>query len=590
EMRLDSLVAALRAPLEAGVGGDIDDLLAKSVSPRRRARARVALLSEHLEGRAATGCWLIRSSPGADLGHLARGAHLPYLSALLLLAHAAGYALVLLSWWAVAKGALDGHYDTGWLAAWLLLLLSTVPFQLVTSWAASRITITAGTLLKTRLLMGALRLEPNETRHEGAGRLLSRVIESSSVEAMGLSGGLVSLVALVELVVCAAILAQGSAGPWHAALLVLFMVVLGALGARYYRRRQAWTSVRLSMTHDLVERLVGHRTRIAQEPRARWHDVEDQALERYQVVSRDLDRSAAAMSLVPRCWLPAGIAALSPAIMTGTPATIQLAFALGGVLLAYGALHAIVQGLTQCAGAAIAWHQAGPLVRAAGRAATPSLPSVTIATAAERKPGVVLIDAQDLRFRYGERGDAVLRGCSLRVAVGDRILLEGPSGGGKSTLGSVLAGVRAPQSGLLLLDGLDRYALGDAGWRRRVVAAPQFHENHVFCATFAFNLLLGRDWPPSAADLEEARAVCEELGLGPLLKRMPAGLQQVVGETGWQLSHGERSRMFIARALLQRADLVVLDESFAALDPESLQRALGCTIRRAPTLLVIAHP
>jgi ATP-binding cassette subfamily B protein len=71
---------------------------------------------------------------------------------------------------------------------------------------------------------------------------------------------------------------------------------------------------------------------------------------------------------------------------------------------------------------------------------------------------------------------------------------------------------------------------------------------------------------------------------------MPAGLQQMVGESGWQLSHGERSRLYIARALLQQADLLILDESFGALDPGNLQRALRCVLQRAPTLLVIAHP
>ena len=75
-----------------------------------------------------------------------------------------------------------------------------------------------------------------------------------------------------------------------------------------------------------------------------------------------------------------------------------------------------------------------------------------------------------------------------------------------------------------------------------------------------------------------------------LLQRMPAGLLQSVGESGWQLSHGERSRLYIARALLQGADVVVLDESFAALDPETLRRALRCVLARAATLLVIAHP
>ena len=91
-------------------------------------------------------------------------------------------------------------------------------------------------------------------------------------------------------------------------------------------------------------------------------------------------------------------------------------------------------------------------------------------------------------------------------------------------------------------------------------------------------------------DLQQAETLCRALGLGDLLDRMPAGLLQRVGETGWQLSHGERSRLYIARALLQNADLVVLDESFAALDPETLGQVLRCVLNRASTVLVIAHP
>jgi ABC-type transport system involved in cytochrome bd biosynthesis fused ATPase/permease subunit len=70
---------------------------------------------------------------------------------------------------------------------------------------------------------------------------------------------------------------------------------------------------------------------------------------------------------------------------------------------------------------------------------------------------------------------------------------------------------------------------------------------------------------------------------------MPAGLEQMVGESGWRLSHGERSRIYVARSLLQRADLWILDESFGALDAESLQIALRSVRQRAATLLVIAH-
>jgi ATP-binding cassette subfamily B protein len=123
-----------------------------------------------------------------------------------------------------------------------------------------------------------------------------------------------------------------------------------------------------------------------------------------------------------------------------------------------------------------------------------------------------------------------------------------------------------------------------------VVLTPQFHENHILNETLAFNLLMGRCWPAEAGDLEEAHDLCIALGLQDLLARMPAGMMQIVGESGWQLSHGEQSRIMLARALLQKADVIVLDESFAALDPETLSVCLETVFARAPALLVIAHP
>ena len=73
-------------------------------------------------------------------------------------------------------------------------------------------------------------------------------------------------------------------------------------------------------------------------------------------------------------------------------------------------------------------------------------------------------------------------------------------------------------------------------------------------------------------------------------KALYSGLQQVVGESGWTLSHGERSRLYIARALLQKAPLLVLDEGCTFLDPENLQLVMDYVQKNAPTLIMVAHP
>jgi ATP-binding cassette subfamily B protein len=336
--------------------------------------------------------------------------------------------------------------------------------------------------------------------------------------------------------------------------------------------------------------MVGHRTRLAQENPQQWHTGEDEALTAYMTHSQHLDRATVRLTaLIPRGWLAVGLLGLLPAFVSGTGNTTGLAIGLGGLLLAFQALHKLAPSLQHLAGAAIAWQQVKPLFEAAARPRLTGSPTFALKPAGPANASR-LIEAHRLAFRYRPQGEPILNNCHLQVQSGDRLLLEGPSGGGKSTLANLLTGLRQPESGLLLLHGLDRQTLGDAGWRQRIIAAPQFHENHVLTATFAFNLLMGRQWPPTADDMAAAQAICEALGLGELLERMPAGLMQMVGETGWQLSHGERSRLFLARALLQEADLTILDESFAALDPENLHQALRCVLDRAKTLLVIAHP
>ncbi|MCP4689295.1 MAG: ATP-binding cassette domain-containing protein, partial [Desulfobacterales bacterium] len=444
-------------------------------------------------------------------------------------------------------------------------------------------------LFKRRLLFGAMKLEPEETRRQGAGQFVGRVMESEALDAVALESGFYALFAVMQLVVAAWVLSMGAGGALHALLLPGWMVVVFLICARYYTRSRALVETCRNLTYDLVERMVGRRTRLAQEDPNRWHDEEDQALENYLDLSRRMDRSGVAIrAFLSRGWMITGVIGILWAFMDPSTSAAALAVSVGGVLLALQALDHFNLGAVSLINARIAWEQAAPLFAAAARPGEPPAFAADAPAQTDKRRPVLML--RDVSFRYSDHGRMILKRCGVEVFEGDRLLLRGPSGSGKSTLASLAAGLRTPGSGLALFRGVDRRIMGAEQWRERAAAAPQFHENHVFTETFAFNLLMGRGWPPGPGDLKEAGAICRELGLGELIDRMPAGFLQMVGEGGWRLSHGERSRLFIARAILQSADVMILDESFAALDPENLQRALTCVLQRVPTLIVIANP
>jgi ATP-binding cassette subfamily B protein len=592
---LEAVCAALCKDLEAPLQADVERLLDEvGVAGRRRVRVQGALLRQRLSAARLGDYWLLRLPAGTPFWRQLRHAGVWSRLLTLLSVYAMQYSLWLLSWWLLGQGALQGRLDHGWLLAWGLLLLTLVPLRMLVTWLLGALAISVGGLLKRRLLAGVLRVAPEEMRHQGVGQLLGGVIEAEAVEALALNGGVLGLMAGVELGIAMALFGAVPGGSPLMLLLLGWGALTGLIGWRYLRQQQHWTIARLGLTHDLVERMVGHRTRLAQEAPEHWHDGEDHALARYLELARVMDRTTAVLlALVPRGWMLLGVLGVAPAFLTGATAPATLAVHLGGVFLAAVAYKKLATGFWYLAGAVIAWQQVAPLFHAATRpvlATAPSLlqePAAGLGITGEASP---VLEAHDLVFRYRERGAPVLRGCSLRLWPGERLLLEGPSGGGKSTLATLLLGLRLPESGVVLLAGLDRHTLGAEGWRRRVVAAPQFQDNHVFTGTLAFNLLMGRHWPPRPEDMAEAEALCRALGLGSLLDRMPAGLLQMVGETGWQLSQGERSRLYIARTILQGASCLILDESFAALDPETLHQALSCVVEHAPTLLVIAHP
>jgi ATP-binding cassette subfamily B protein len=446
-------------------------------------------------------------------------------------------------------------------------------------------------IIKRRLFHGVLNLDPDEVKEHGTGKFLGWVMESERLEQAAQAVPFL-LSTLVALGVSGLLLALGAAGLLHSLVLILWLLLLVLIGRGSLRAYVEQRTYHHQMTRDLLERMEGHQTRLVQEELPRWHEEEDQELAHYHMLSLHDDYYRTLMAVVvPYGWLLVSLLTLLPAFLLRPDAWAQLGSSFLGILWVFQLLRASLTDVFDLIRAIGARQMLRTIEEAAARAehttATHPCPTHLAARQSEAHP---LLEVQQARFAYPGQESPTLTNCTLHIYPRDRLLLVGPSGGGKSTLAALLAGLRVPQSGLLLLHGIDRQTIGTACWRQHVIIAPQFHENHILDAPLLFNLLMGRTWPPLQKDIDAAEAVCRQLGLAPLIARMPRGLYELVGETGWHLSHGERSRVYIARALLQDASMIILDESLGSLDPHNTQAALRCALTHAQTLLVIAHP
>jgi ATP-binding cassette, subfamily B, bacterial len=535
-------------------------------------------------------CWLFQLAPGEPYHRQLLRAGLPRGFAVALLLGLLQASLSAVSWLVFGVAALNGRLDPARLVAWALVLLGSIPLQLGGSWLIGELALRVGLSFKRRLFDGALRVSVDATRRDGVGALLGRVNEAGAVEALLIIGGLGALSAAADWLVAAVLLARTAYPAPSLILFVLLSLMLLLMALDLMQKERRWMLARIRLAGDFVERMLGYRTRVMQESRDHWHDGEDRQLESYLGSSRKLDERQVALGMLPRLLPVLGIALIVPLMIAPAVGGLgNVLLTLIGVTTAASALNRLWGLLGLFVSAALAWRSTSQFFQAS--VLDPPTPHLYFhdAVAQTRAGSDVLLEARDLTFRYPNRPRPALSGCSLKIERGDRILIRGASGGGKSTFGAILSGVRVADSGLLLVRGLDRHVLTTEQWRGTVASVPQFHENHVFTNSLAFNLLLGRGWPASPRDLDDAREVCEELGLGPLIGRMPGGLFEAIGEAGWQLSHGEKSRVYIARALLQRADVTILDESLGALDPETLAAVIPCVLKRAGTLVVLAH-
>ena len=207
---------------------------------------------------------------------------------------------------------------------------------------------------------------------------------------------------------------------------------------------------------------------------------------------------------------------------------------------------------------------------------------------AERpRSGRLELDGVGFRFPDAAPEDWVLRGVSMTVQPGETLALVGATGSGKSVLAALLPRLYDVTEGRILFDGRDIRELTLLELRSAVAVA--FEDPTLFSMSVAENLTLGRDPDDPAAQEELADAI--EVAAAGFVYDLPFGLQTRIGEQGMSLSGGQRQRLALARAILARPRILVLDDTLSALDvhteavvTESLRRVLA-----GVTGIVVAH-
>jgi ATP-binding cassette, subfamily B, bacterial HlyB/CyaB len=188
-------------------------------------------------------------------------------------------------------------------------------------------------------------------------------------------------------------------------------------------------------------------------------------------------------------------------------------------------------------------------------------------------------------FRYRIDGPQVLHDVSFSVSAGQVIGIVGPSGSGKSTVAKLIQRLYIPESGRVLVDGVD-LAMVDTSWLRRQIGAV-LQENVLFNQSIRDNIAL----PDPAMPIERVVEAAKLAGAHDFILELPEGYDTIVGERGASLSGGQRQRIAIARALVTNPRILIFDEATSALDYES-ERIIQDNMQRIAqgrTVFIIAH-
>jgi len=206
----------------------------------------------------------------------------------------------------------------------------------------------------------------------------------------------------------------------------------------------------------------------------------------------------------------------------------------------------------------------------------------------ERLPGdgPLSLSVDHVGYRYPDSSTAVLRGVVVDVEPGRTVALVGLTGAGKSTLSSLLIRLFDPTEGSIKVDGVDLRALSHESLAGAVALVPQ--HTFLFDDTVRENVTLGL--PVDDSEILEALAVAQAQGF---VQALPGGIDSRLGERGTTLSGGQRQRLALARALVRRPRLLLMDDATSALDPDVEARILAALREHSraggATVLVVAY-
>lgn len=179
----------------------------------------------------------------------------------------------------------------------------------------------------------------------------------------------------------------------------------------------------------------------------------------------------------------------------------------------------------------------------------------------------------------------IVKEISLSIPIGKTTAIVGPSGSGKSTLGKLIFGFYKPSGGHIFIDGQDNTVIKTKSLRAQLAVTPQ--DIVLFNDTLEYNITYGS----SDVSKDMLNDVIEKADLENLVSKLPIGLLTKVGERGLKLSGGEKQRVAIARMLLKKCEINILDEATSSLDPKSEKRIIENLLkkRRSKTLIIISH-